>query len=470
MGRRGAVKPTPAGKSLCHGGALLFRAENFHFYLSLAIVTQHFHSPNKLYILEKQIMNSSLLDPLISQLHLSPAISELITILIAVTVVSVVAALANLIVRRTLLSAVTFWIQNNRYRWDDPLAANRLLSKVCWFVPVIIFTLAIDTFLDPTSAAYVLIKRIANGCFVIVSVVSLSALLSSINDIHRILRKNKGSSLRGYTDAGKILSYVVGAIFLISIFTGKSPWGILSILGGLTAVTLLVFKDSILGFVASVLLTSTDMIRLGDWVEIPQYGADGDVIDMSIHSIRVQNWDKTITTIPPYALVAGSFKNWRGMSESGGRRIKRAISIDMNSIRFCDEAMLEKFSHVSLISDYVAQKQHEIETYNREHGGEGVMPVNGRRQTNIGIFRAYIIAYLKSNPKIHTRMTFLVRQLAPNERGLPLEIYAFSTDQAWASYEGLQADIFDHLLAALPEFGLRVFQNPSGYDFRSLHS
>ncbi len=415
-------------------------------------------------------MNTSLLDSLIGRLQLSPAISELITILIVVTAVTIVAAFANFIVRRTLLPAITFWIQNNRYRWDDPLAANRLLNKVCWFVPVIIFTLAIDTFLNPGSTAYVLIKRLINGCFVIVSVVSLSALFSSINDIHRILRKNKGSSLRGYTDAGKILSYVVGGIFIVSIFTGKSPWGILSILGGLTAVTLLVFKDSILGFVASVLLTSTDMVRLGDWVEIPQYVADGDVIDMSIHSIRVQNWDKTITTIPPYALIAGSFKNWRGMSESGGRRIKRSISIDMNSIRFCDDAMLDRFSKISLISDYVTKKQEEIEAYNRDHGGDAMNLVNGRRQTNIGIFRAYVIDYMKSNPNIHDQMTFLVRQLAPTERGLPLEIYSFSKDQAWAGYEARQADIFDHLLAAIPEFNLHVFQNPSGYDFRGLHN
>jgi miniconductance mechanosensitive channel len=231
---------------------------------------------------------------------------------------------------------------------------------------------------------------------------------------------------------------------------------------------MLVFKDSILGFVASVQINSTNMVCLGDWVEMPQYGADGDVIDMSIHSIRVQNWDKTISTIPTYALVSNSFKNWRGMSESGGRRIKRALNIDINSIRFCDEQMLDKFSKTSLIADYIRSKQQEIEEYNQHNNYDQNLNISGRRQTNIGVFRAYIIAYLRSNSKLHQEMTFLVRQLAPSERGLPLEIYVFSKDQAWANYEGIQADIFDHLLAAVPEFGLRIFQNPSGYDFLCL--
>ena len=375
---------------------------------------------------------------------------------------------ATLIVRKTLLRFLVNWIQSNHYKWDDPLAGNQLLTKISWFVPVTIFSLSIDMFLDPAGTSYLPAKRLITASFVIVSVLSLTALLSSVNDIHRIIRKSKGSSLRGYTDAGKILTYVLGGIFLISIFTGKSPWGILSILGGLTAVTMLVFKDSILGFVASVQISSTDMVRLGDWVEIPQYGADGDVIDMSIHSIRVQNWDKTISTIPTYAVISSTFKNWRGMSESGGRRIKRALNIDLHSIRFCDELMLEKFSKIPLIADYINNREQEIEKYNQQHEHDQSLNISRRRQTNIGVFRAYIIAYLRNNSELQQEMTFLVRQLAPTECGLPLEIYVFSKDQAWANYEAIQADIFDHLLAAVPEFGLHIFQNPSGYDFRSL--
>lgn len=405
---------------------------------------------------------------LLQKLELPPTIVELLANMLTFLAVVLAATLVTLIVRKTLLKFLTTWIQKNNYRWDDPLAGNQLLTKISWFVPVTIFSLAVDMFLDPGTTSYLPAKRLVSAGFVIVSVLSLTALLSSINDIHRIVRKNKGSSLRGYTDAGKILSYILGAIFLISIFTGKSPWGILSVLGGLTAVTMLVFKDSILGFVASVQINSTDMVRLGDWVEIPQYGADGDVIEMSIHSIRVQNWDKTISTIPTYALVSNSFKNWRGMSESGGRRIKRALNIDMHSIRFCDEEMLSKFSKIPLITDYVQSRQQVIEAYNQQYKYEPTLSISGRRQTNVGVFRAYIIAYLKNNSKLHQEMTFLVRQLAPTERGLPLEIYVFSKDQAWANYEAIQADIFDHLLAAAPEFDLQIFQNPSGHDFRCL--
>ncbi len=405
---------------------------------------------------------------LLVPLDLSPAVTFFLANLLIIAAVLIVTVVATLIVRRILLQRVTVWIQNNRYRWDDPLASSRLLTKISWFVPLTLLSLAIEAFLDPLTKLHLIARQFVMAGFVIVIVLSLNSLLSAVNDIYRILKKQRGSTLKGYTDAGKILVYILGTIFLISIFSGRSPWGILSVLGGLTAVTMLVFKDSILGFVASVQLTSTDMVRIGDWIEMSQYGADGDVIDMSINTIRVQNWDKTITTIPTYALVSSSFRNWRGMSESGGRRIKRAIAIDISSIRFCDEEMLEKFSRFALIADYVQKKQQEIRTYNTSHQFDESCLVNGRRQTNVGIFRAYIIAYLRNNPNVHDRMTFLVRQLAPMDRGLPLEIYVFSRDQAWANYEAIQADIFDHLLAAAPEFGLRIFQSPSGYDFQQL--
>ena len=413
-------------------------------------------------------MKSNWLTSFFQRLDLSATTVELLASSLTVLAVCLTAILATLIVRRTLLQFLTNWIQSNNYKWDDPLAGNKLLTKISWFVPVTIISLAIDMFLDPETASYLPAKRLTSACFVVVSVLSLTAFLSSANDIHRIVRKNKGSSLRGYTDAGKILTYILGTIFIISIFTGKSPWGILSILGGLTAVTMLVFKDSILGFVASVQINSTDMVQLGDWVEIPQYGADGDVVDMSIHTIRVQNWDKTISTIPTYALVSNSFKNWRGMSESGGRRIKRALNIDLHSIRFCDEQLLDKFSRMPLIEEYIKNKQQEIVEYNQKNNCAQNSGISGRHQTNVGVFRAYIIAYLRNNPNLHQDMTFLVRQLAPTENGLPIEIYVFSKDQAWANYEAIQADIFDHLLAAVPEFDLRIFQNPSGYDFRCL--
>lgn len=379
-----------------------------------------------------------------------------------------VAVVATWLVKRTLLAAVARWIANNRYRWSAPLTDSKLLDRISWFVPIATLSVAVDTLLAASSPAYSLARRLIMSGFVVVAVLCLISLFSSINDIHRILRKHKGSTIGGYTDAGKIISVILGAILIVSIFTGKSPWGIISVLGGLTAVTMLVFKDTILGFVASVQLTSTDMVRIGDWIEMPQYGADGDVIDMGINCIRVQNWDKTVTTIPTYALVSSSFKNWRGMSESGGRRIKRAINIDLSSIRFLDRTYLEKLYKINLLSDYLATKQAEISHFNSNLANQKEAPLNMRSQTNIGVFRAYVIAYLRNNPNIHESMTFLVRQLAPTDTGLPLEIYVFSKDQAWANYEAIQADIFDHLLAAVPEFGLRIFQAPSGHDLRSM--
>lgn len=412
-------------------------------------------------------MKYSFFDTLFPALEIPAAAKEAIEIFLLFAVTGLVAIIVTYIVRKTVLALITKWLQGNRHAWDDPLASNRLFSKISWLVPFTLFSLAIDTFLTHDSSAYLVGKRLVTSGFVIVGVMTISALFSTINDVHRILRKKKGTSLRGYTDAGKIIAYTIGAIFIVSIFTGKSPWGILSVLGGLMAVVLLVFRDTILGFVASVQMASNDMVRIGDWIEMPQYGADGDVIDISIAAVKVQNWDKTITTIPPYALVSNAVKNWRGMSESGGRRIKRSISIDMQSIRFCDQEMLKELSKIDLISKYVKEKQQEIEEDNAANCGDGdPCLLNGRRQTNIGVFRAYVIAYLKNNPNIHEKMTFLVRQLAPNEHGLPLEIYVFSKDQVWAHYEAIQADIFDHLLAALPHFGLRVFQAPSGHDFQ----
>jgi len=236
----------------------------------------------------------------------------------------------------------------------------------------------------------------------------------------------------------------------------------------MTAVLMLIFKDSILGLVAGVQLSFNDMVRIGDWIEMPNFGADGDVMDITLNTVKVQNWDKTISTIPAYAMISNSFKNWRGMSESGGRRIKRSLSIDMNSIRFCTAEMIERFKKIQYITEYIEKKSIELESYNKEYNIDDSTLVNGRRLTNVGTFRAYIQAYLKNHPMIHKDMTFLVRQLKPTETGLPIEIYVFSTDQNWVNYEGIQADIFDHLLAILPAFDLRVHQTPTVDDVAAL--
>jgi len=409
----------------------------------------------------------SILHEWLRQFSLSEQMIDITAVIILCIGIALVAAMATYIIRRALLPVVTRWVQANNYKWDDALISSGLLQKASWFIPVMVISLSIDTLLDHTTPIYIFIRRLASSAYVIVSVLSFSALLNAINEIHKLYSKTKRYHLQAYVDASKIVLYLFGVIFITSLITGRSPWGIFSILGGLTAVTMLIFKDSILGFVASLQLTATNMVQVGDWIEMPQYGADGDVISMTIHTIRVQNWDKTITTIPTYALVSTSFKNWRGMSDSGGRRIKRSINIDMTSIVVCSDEMLEKYTKISILSDYIATKEKEIAKANKERCSDQELLINQRRQTNIGVFRAYIISYLKHNKQIHSHMTFLVRQLQPFENGLPIEIYVFSRDQRWANYEAIQADIFDHLLAAAPEFGLRIFQNPTGFDLRT---
>lgn len=376
--------------------------------------------------------------------------------------------LAFWLARRFFLPLLERAIRKSSNKWDDAFVATGFFKRFALLAPVIVAYLSADLMFPLQNSVAEFIKRLAMSLFVLFSIRVLDALLRSVQEIFSTHAIARDKPIRGYFQALMIIAYVMAGIFIVAILTDQSPWGIFSVLGGLTAVLLLVFKDTILGFVAGLQLAAHDMVRVGDWIEMPQYGADGDVIDISIHTVKVQNWDKTIATIPTYALVSDAFRNWRGMKESGGRRIKRAFYIDMHSIRFCTSEMLEQFSRIELLKDYLAAKGREITAYNRDHHVDTSLTINGRQQTNIGVLRAYIIAYLRQHPKIHQGMTFLVRHLTPTPQGLPIEIYVFSNDQVWANYEGIQADIFDHILAATPLFGLRIFQYPSGHDFRGI--
>jgi miniconductance mechanosensitive channel len=250
----------------------------------------------------------------------------------------------------------------------------------------------------------------------------------------------------------------------VAELAGQTPWFFVSGLGAMMAIILLIFRDTLLSLVASVQLTNNDLIRVGDWIEMPQFGADGDVVDIALNTVKVQNWDRTITVIPTHKFLEHSFRNWRSMFDGGGRRIKRAIYIDMSGVRFLTDGEIQRLSRFALLEDYMAEKRRELEAWNARHAGDPVVIGNARRLTNIGTLRAYIIAYLRNHPRIHSELTFLVRQLAPTPEGLPLEIYVFSSDTRWGSYEAIQADIFDHILAMVPEFHLSVYQRPSGKD------
>ncbi len=376
--------------------------------------------------------------------------------------------LALLVARKILVTLVGKIVRKSAIAWDNIFLERKVFSRLAHVAPaLVLLRLGPSAFPESPQLASFL-GSAASVYLILILLMVADALLNAALDIYDQFSVAKQIPVKGFIQALKIGLFFIAGILVLSVVTGKSPLVFFSGLGALTAVLMLIFKDAILGFVAGIQLSANNMVRKGDWIEMPQFGADGDVLDVSLTTVKVQNWDKTITTIPTYSLISHSFKNWRGMQESGGRRIKRALYLDMTSIRFCDEALLERFSRMQLLRPYLEKKQAEIAQSNLEHGLDAASPINGRRLTNIGTFRAYLEAYLRHHPKVHQGMTFLVRQLSPTDRGLPLEIYVFSSDQVWANYEAIQADIFDHLLAALPEFELRIFQNPTGSDFSRL--
>jgi miniconductance mechanosensitive channel len=386
-----------------------------------------------------------------------------------VTLIALIIAGAYLlywVVRNYLLKLIHRVTLKTSNKWDDALMESRMFHWVIRLIPLTFILLCLDR---GFPNELVLIKRLLFAVVIFIGARTLDAFLNAVCEVYHSDTNSHRKPIRPLFQALQIVVYLFAGIFIISILIQKSPWNLFGLMGGLTAVTMLVFKDTILGFVAGIQLGANDMVREGDWIEMPKYGADGDVIEVTVNTVKVRNWDKTISTIPTYALISDSFKNWRGMSESGGRRIKRSICIDMNTVQFADEALLEKFQGMELLKDYVLKKQEDINAANSERGIDlSATVVNGRRQTNLGIFRAYLQEYLRDNPKIHKGMTFLVRHLQPTPQGLPIEIYVFSSDKNWANYEGIQADIFDHVLASIPEFDLRVYQQPSGLDFASL--
>ena len=380
---------------------------------------------------------------------------------------ALLAFVVDILVKRILLNVVTRFARRTRTDWDDMLIDRKVFQRLAHIAPaIVIWRLAPAVFQTDTMVAFT--RHAVEIYLLLAALLVTDALLTSVNDIYQKFEVSRRIPILGYLQVVKILITIVVIIMAISIVIDKSPVLLFSGLGALTAVILLIFKDSILGLVAGIQLVANDMVRPGDWIEMDKYGADGDVIEITLNTVKVQNWDKTITTIPTYALISDSFKNWRGMSESGGRRIKRSVYIDVGSIRFCTPEMIEKFSRIQVLKDYIARKQKELAEYNQTHGIDESELVNGRRMTNIGTFRAYLVEYLRRHPKIHQEMTFLIRHLQPTDKGLPLEVYVFSNDQVWANYEALQADIFDHIFASLPQFGLRPFQSPAGSDIAAL--
>jgi miniconductance mechanosensitive channel len=378
------------------------------------------------------------------------------------------AVIADLVVKAIVLRVVQTVAKRSSVTWDDAIVEHNVVGRLVQLVPGLIVFVGAPFVPGLPDALVQLTRNVATGYMVLVSTMALTALLSAGNTIYSSLPVAKARPLKGFVQLLQIVVWVFGVVLIVAAILDRSPLLLLSGFGAMTAILLLVFKDTILSLVASVQLTAQDMVRVGDWIEMPQFGADGDVIDVQLHTVTVQNWDKTITTIPTHRLISDSFRNWRGMSQSGGRRIKRAIYLDVSSIRFQTADEVDHFKRFSLLKDYIREKEKELADYNASLEPAVDEAVNKRRLTNIGTFRAYARNYLKNRPDLRKEMTLMVRQLAPGPEGLPLEIYCFTNTTAWVDYEGIQADIFDHLLAIVPEFGLRLYQKPAGSDLAGL--
>lgn len=398
---------------------------------------------------------------------LDPVTESVIVYSVVTLLVIVACVLANWITKKIVLRVLTLFITRNKVEWDDMFIERRVFQKLSHIVPAIIIYYASDLYAD-FPVAEMLIEKAAVIYILLVVLSSLNAFLNAVNDIYNTYEISKTRPIKGILQVIKIVFFFIGGIVIIATLINQNPMILLGGLGALSAVLLLVFQNAILGLVAGIQLTSNDMVRVGDWIEMPKYNADGDVLEITLTTVKVQNWDKTITMIPAAAFINDAFKNWRGMQETGGRRIKRSVFVDVSSIQFCTDEMIERYRKIHFLKDYIDEKEKELAEYNRKHNIDPSSKVNGRRLTNIGTYRIYIQRYLDNHPHIHKGLTCMVRQLAPGEHGLPLEIYAFTSDTRWVYYESIQSDIFDHILAVAPEFGLRVYQNPSGHDMRNM--
>lgn len=411
------------------------------------------------------------IDEVLISWGITPSLADKLDMYIAFAIILALAFLADVVCRNILLKVVARLVKKTKATWDDIVFDQKVLIHLSRMVaPIIIYIFVPVAFAETGSSTLAFIQRVCLIYIIITFLSFINSFLKAVYSVYSEKEHLRDRPLKGMLQTVQVILWFVGAIIVVSILINKSPVSLLAGLGASAAILMLVFKDSIMGFVSGVQLSANNMLKVGDWIAMPKYGADGTVIEVTLNTVKVRNWDNTITTIPPYLLVSDSFQNWRGMQESGGRRIKRSINIDMNSVRFCTPEMLGKYRKIALLKDYVEHTETVIEEYNEEHHIDNSVLVNGRRQTNLGVFRAYLTAYLKSLPAVNQELTCMVRQLQPTDHGIPMELYFFCAIKDWIPYEGVQADVFDHVLAIIPEFDLQVFQSPSGRDFQKLSS
>ena len=379
-----------------------------------------------------------------------------------------IAFLADYVCRLILLKVVKKIVTKTKATWDDIIFDEKVMTKLCHIVAPVLIYFFFPIAFPKSSELYTLILKTTEIYIIAVAMRFVVTFCTAVYIVYNENEKYHDRPLKGLLQTVQVIVFFIGGILIVSLLFDKSPASLLAGLGASAAILIFVFKDSIMGFVSGIQLSANNMLRPGDWITMPKYNADGIVIEVTLNTVKVRNWDNTITTLPPYALVSDSFQNWRGMHESGGRRVKRSINIDMNSVKFCTPEMLEKFQKIALLKDYIEETEEELKAYNQECGVDDSVLVNGRRQTNLGVFRAYLERYLRSLSSVNKDMTLMVRYLQPTEKGIPLELYFFTFSKEVAVYEEVQADVMDHVLAVVSEFGLAVFQNPTGTDFRSM--
>ncbi|MFC5387088.1 mechanosensitive ion channel family protein [Aquamicrobium segne] len=385
--------------------------------------------------------------------------------LLAVLVLAAFAA--NFLVKAVLLRVLKRILAKTAYGRDKELRRHSVIERLANIIPALLIAGGIAFVPDLPDAVVAIVRNVASAFIILTVALAIASAVNIIDTVYHRSPQGRLKPIKGYIQVAKIAIYILATILIIAVVTDRSPILLLSGLGAITAVLILIFQDTLLSLVAGIQISSTDMVRVGDWIEMPSLDVNGNILEIALHTVTVQNFDKTITTLPIRKLVTEPFKNWRGMQESGGRRIKRSLNLEQTSIRFLDQADLERLVSFAPLEEYLTNKCEELDEWNSRLGTRAQVPANTRRVTNIGTFRAYVDAYLRNHSRVHKNMTVMVRQLEPGPEGLPLELYCFANTIAWVEYEGIQADIFDHLLALLPEFGLSVFQNPSGTDIRS---
>lgn len=392
--------------------------------------------------------------------------SQALTILALCGIFIAFLFILNFLIQKVFIKYLIVFTRKTSFQFDDYLVKNKTFNYLNWFIVIWISSLIGLSLIEDFPKLH---KSLSHVFTIAIIVIWIGLIRSVFKSVHDSLLTKKGwqdKPLGSYFQLISIVLYFIGFILIFTNLTGTDPWKFLGAFGAMSAVLMLVFKDTILGLVASVQVSVNDTVRIGDWIEMPKYGADGDVIEINLNTVKIQNWDKTITSIPTHFLVSDSFKNWRGMQATGGRRIKRSLQVKISSIRFLEAEEIENLKKIQLLKPYIEERQVDIEKFNNETGADPSMPINGRRMTNVGLFRNYVSAYLRNNPKLRQDMTVMVRQLAPTEHGLPIEIYAFSADIIWINYEGIMSDIFDHVFAAIKYFDLEVFELPASDDLR----